>query len=161
MVGPAHGIAAFFDVAQNLVEDGICAAMGRNDFELAAPGSDRLGDAIEETLVGVQSEFVEDDVAALARECVWIGAEGVDAPTVFKTQDVTSEAFVGVEDFFAVRLCLQLKYVRPIFAIFEEQACLRLIARRNPDVQKRANRPRALDGGISGGEGDAWEVINY
>src|SRR5437588_3070452 len=121
---PAHRIAALFDVAQDLVENGIGTAMGGDDFELAAPGGARFGHAIEEALVGVEREFVEDDVAAFAGECVGVGAEGVNAATILEAEDVTAQTFVGIEDLFATRLTAQLPYLCPIFAIFQKQARL-------------------------------------
>ena len=65
---PSHRIAAFDDLADDLVEHGIRPAMRRNDRESSAPGCNGLGHAIEEALVGVQGELVKFDMAALSGE---------------------------------------------------------------------------------------------
>ncbi len=69
---PAHGVAAFGDVANEFVEDGLGAAMGGDDGECAAPLGEGFGDAVEHALVLVKGEFVELDVAAFAGECVGV-----------------------------------------------------------------------------------------
>src|SRR2546430_878091 len=119
-MGPAHRVAALFDVAQDLVENGICAAMGGDDFELAAPGGDWFGHPIEEALVGVQRKFVEDDVAAFARECVWVVTEGVNASAILEAEDVTGETVFLVEEDFAQIGGNNLEGCGPVSAVFQE-----------------------------------------
>ncbi len=47
--------------------------MGRDEGELAAPGRERFGDAIEQALVLVQRKLVQLNMTAFAGEGVWVG----------------------------------------------------------------------------------------
>src|SRR5436190_168652 len=69
----AQGVAALGDVANELGEQGIVAAMGGDDIESAAPGGYGLGDAIVVALIFVEGELVEFDVAVLSGEGIWVG----------------------------------------------------------------------------------------
>jgi hypothetical protein len=48
---PAHGIAVMFDIFDELVEEGMGAALGRDDGERTAPLDDRFRQRIESTLI--------------------------------------------------------------------------------------------------------------
>src|SRR4051812_30572868 len=99
-MGPAHGIALLDNRANDLVEDSVNAAMGGDDFKLAAPGGDRFGHAVEESLVWVEGEFIEDDMAAFAGEGVGIGGERVDAPAIVVFEDVGAGVSLAVDEDF-------------------------------------------------------------
>src|SRR5262249_16872689 len=101
MIAPAHGVAVFGDVADELVEEGVDAALGGDDGELAAPGGAGFGDAIEGALIFVQGELVQGDVAAFAGEGVWVGGEGIDAAAVGELEDVGGGAGFVIEQRFA------------------------------------------------------------
>ena len=64
--------------------------MSGDDFQLAAPGGDRLGDAIEQALIGMEREFIENHVAMFAGERIWIGAERKDLTAIGQAEDVAS-----------------------------------------------------------------------
>ena len=69
---PPHGVAALLDVADELVEKCIDAAMGGNDRERAAPLDDGFSNCIESALFFVQGKLVQLHVAALADDSVGI-----------------------------------------------------------------------------------------
>ena len=79
--GPAHGVI-FFGVLDELVEECADATVSGDDGELAAPGGDGFGDAIQEALVLVEGKFVEGDMAAFAGEGVGIGGKGVNPAAI-------------------------------------------------------------------------------
>ena len=119
MMGPAHGIAAFLDVAKYLVEDGVGATMGRDDGESPAPGGGWFGVAIEEALVWMKGEFVELDVATSRGDGVNAGREGVDALAGGEAEDPGFEVLFGIDNTFAKVLGSDLKDGGPLFADLE------------------------------------------
>ena len=58
-----------------MVEESVDAAMGGDDGKLASPHCNGFGDAIEKALILMKRELVESDMAAFAREGVWIGGK--------------------------------------------------------------------------------------
>src|SRR5438046_1429209 len=101
MEAPAHGVAVVDDLADELVEEGLDAAMGGDDGKSAAPLSDGFGNAIKQALILVEGEFVEFDMAALASEGVRIGGKAVDAAAIDELKDVGGTVVSLVEDDFA------------------------------------------------------------
>jgi hypothetical protein len=151
---PAHRVAALFDVAQDLVEDGIGSAMGGDDFQLAAPRRDRLGHAIEQALIGVEREFVQDHVAMFTGERIGIRAEREDLAAIGETEHVTGAA-VCIKHHFAAILRDDLDRFGPTVAIFEKKTRLHFVARGDPDIEAGLLSGGAFDGRVSGAEGDA------
>ena len=95
--GRGGGLGAF-DLRKDMVKKAVGATVGGDDFELAAPGGDGLGDAVEQGLVLVKSKFIEDDMAALASEGVGIGGEGMDGAAVGEMEDPGGIALVGQKE---------------------------------------------------------------
>ncbi len=119
VMAPAHGIAAFFDGANDVVENGVEAALGGDDGELAAPVDARAGDGVKLALVFVNGEFVELDVTGFADEGVWVRGEAIDGSAAGESEDVSGEVFVALDDLFAEVLDPEIEFARPIFAIPE------------------------------------------
>ena len=102
-----------------MVEEGAGAAVGGDDGELTAPHRDRFGDTVEKTLVGMEREFVESDVAAFSGESIRVGGKGIDSPTVGELQNVSGGAGVFVEEHFAQLGGTKVEEPGPIEAVFE------------------------------------------
>src|SRR5580765_1616645 len=98
--GTAHGVTVF-GVLDKLIEKGADAAMGGDDGELTAPGGDGFGDAVEEALILVESEFVDGDVAAFAGEGVGFGGKGINAAAVGELERIGGGIGTGIEEDFA------------------------------------------------------------
>jgi hypothetical protein len=126
--GPAHGVIGFGDGAEDFVKNGVVAAVGGDDGELAAPGGDGFSDAVEEALVGVESELVEGDVAAFAGEGVGVGGEGVDAAAVGEFEGEGGGAGIGIEHELAELGGAALEELGPAEAVLELEAGLLLVA---------------------------------
>jgi hypothetical protein len=103
--------------------------------ELAAPGGDGFGDAIEETLVGVEGEFIEGDMTAFAGEGVGVGGEGIDAAAIGELEDVGGGVGVFVEDDLTQGGGAKVEDFGPASAVFELEFGLELVARRDVGVQ--------------------------
>lgn len=58
MEGDIFGVTGEFNFLDEVVEEVVCAAVGGDDDELAAPGDTWVGDGIEVLGVGVEGEFV-------------------------------------------------------------------------------------------------------
>jgi hypothetical protein len=152
---PAHGIAIVGDFADELIEEGVGAAVGGDDGEVAAPGGDGLGHAVEEALIFVQGEFVEFNVAAFAGEGIGVGREAVDAAAVGEFEDVGGEVVAAIEDHFAEVEGGQVDDAGPVFAILEIESGLGFVAGRDPDIEPCVGVAGAADGIIGIGVGDA------
>jgi len=122
------GIFGLFDGEDDLVEEGGGAAMGGDDGELAAPHGDGLGDTVEQALIGVEGEFVEGDVAALAGEGVGIGGKGIDTPTIGELEDVGGDIGVAVEEDIAEISETDVHEIGPMATVFDLETGLVLIA---------------------------------
>ena len=72
VVAPAHRVAVFMDVANDLVKEAVHAAMSGDDRKCSAPSGDGFGDGVEKLLILVQGEFVQFHVTALAGEGIRI-----------------------------------------------------------------------------------------
>ena len=153
MEGPAHFIVALFDVGNDFVEDGVCAAMGGDDGDLAAPGGDGFGDLIEHALILMESEFVELDVAAFAGKGVWVGGEAIDAATGGELEDVGGEMVFAIKDELAEVVGGLLEESGPGDAIAEIEAGLFFVARGDPDVESSIAASGFEDGVIGVGVG--------
>ena len=152
---PAHRVAALGDVANEIVEDGLGAAMGGDDGECAAPLGEWLGDAIEHALVLVKGEFVEFDVAAFAGECVWIGGEAMNAAAVSELEDVGAEVARIADGHLVEAFGAHLEPVCPAGAVFEIKPGLGFVARGNPDVVAGIVSAGFFDGVVGVDEGSA------
>ena len=135
VVAPGHGVAVFRDVADEMVEESIDAAMGGDDGELAAPGGAGLGDPVKGALILVEGEFVEGYVAAFARECVWVGREGINAAAIGELEYVGGRFGTGVENGFAKVSGSGMQDVGPMGAVFELKFGLELVAGRDESVK--------------------------
>ena len=122
---------------------------------MAAPGGDRLGDAVEETLVGVQGEFVEGDMAAFAGQRIWIGGKGIDAAAVGELDDVRGGVGGAVEKELAAIGESDFHEVGPVTAVIELEAGLRLVARRDESVEAGAPGADEKDQAIAITPGEA------
>jgi hypothetical protein len=121
---PAHGVAVLGDGADEFEENGGEAAVSGNDGELAAPGGDGFGDAIEEALIFVESEFVESDVAAFAREGVGIRGERIDTMAISELEDVGGGIRFVVEEHFAFIAEADVHEAGPVAAVVQLETCL-------------------------------------
>ncbi|MPN17947.1 hypothetical protein SDC9_165305 [bioreactor metagenome] len=72
MDAPAHRIVLFPRFPQQLVEYGCGTTLGGDQTELSAPGSHRLGYAVEQPLILMQGELVQLHVTPFPRQCIWI-----------------------------------------------------------------------------------------
>ena len=153
--GEIFRVAAVAGFDDELVEIILRAAVGGEDFELAAPGDAGIGDGVEVARVGVEGEFVEDAGAALAGLGVGVGGEGVDVRAVGKGEGVGGGAEIRGEDGGAAGAGGLVEDAGELAAVFEEEAGLDFIARGDPGVEAGAGFGLAADEGIGGGPGHA------
>ena len=126
-------VAAVLDFFDEGVEIIVGAAMSGEDFERTAPGDAGIGDGVEFMGIGMEGEFVEDAIAAFAGLGVGIGGKGMDAATSDELKSVDGvtavfglAAFDGLGD--------DLEVFEEMFAIFEEELGLDLVAAGDPGV---------------------------
>ena len=143
---PAHGIALFADVADELVEERIAAAVSGDDGERAAPLGDGFGDEEKLALVGVEGELVDFDMAAFAGEGVGVGGEAMDAAAVGELKDMGGEALNSVEDDEAEVGGGAVEDFGPSEAVFEVEAGLEFVAGGEPDIEAGAGEGGFHDG---------------
>ena len=125
--GPLHGVGAF-GVLDEVVEEAADAARGGDDGELAAPGGDGFGDAVELALVGVEGEFIQGDVAAFAGEGIGVGGEGIDAAGIGELEGKGGAAGIAVEEDFAEVGGAGVEEVGPVEAVFAGEVGSALVA---------------------------------
>ena len=97
--------------------------MRGNNLKLASPRCHRLGHLEKEALVGVQGEFIEDHMAALAGKGVRTRTERIDRPAIRKLKHVARGPF-RIQHHFTARIRGDLHGLGPFLAILKEQARL-------------------------------------
>ena len=102
-----------------LIEEGVLAVVRGPDGEIAGPSDTALGDFPEEFGIGMFSEFIEADIAAVNGHGVGIGGEGDDAGTVVEFE-VADFDFVGEGGGFA--LGIEAVDFEVIFAVTDDGA---------------------------------------
>src|SRR5688572_9158037 len=154
MMAPTHGIAVVLDGLEDFIKDGLVAAMGGDDGELAAPGGARLGDAIEFALLAMDGELVELDVAGFADESVGVGGQGKDAAAGFEAESERAQVLAFVEDLPFGFVGGQLKCLSPALALAQIFAGGGKIAGGDPDVEAGVQGAGFANGveGIGGGQ---------
>lgn len=120
-----------------------------------APGGDGFGDAIEETLVGMEGEFIEGDMTAFAGEGVGAGGEGIDAATVGELEDAGGGFGILVKEHFADVAEADVQQGGPVAAIFEGEAGLIEVAGADVGVQPSIFGADQLDEAIGVAPGEA------
>ena len=155
MVAEAHWVAAFGDAGDELVEEGVGTAVCGEYGESAAPGGDGFGDAVEETLVLVESEFVEDDMTGLAGQGVGIGGESLDPAAVSKFQCESGRVVVWAENDFAQIDSAEVQDFCPALAVFQGEAGLEVVTRGDEGVEAGAGCADEANGAVIGGVGGA------
>ncbi|MCY1403738.1 hypothetical protein D9M71_189280 [compost metagenome] len=147
------GVAAFTDLAHQLVEEVLATAMGGDEFHRAAPGNTRVGDGPELARVRVQGELIEDTAAALAGLGVGVARHAVDAVAVGELQHVGRDLVLRIDDDLAQVLGRLVHDACPHLAVFQEEPSLQVIAAAHPLIHPRILCSSALDGGICRGPG--------
>ena len=153
---PAHGIALVPDILNELVEEGVRAAMSGNDGEGAAPLGDGLGDPIEQALVLVEGEFVHFDMAPLSGQGVWVGGQTINPPAIGELKHVGGEIIFGVQQDHSEVRGTQVEDFCPIEAVFQIQAGRDVVARGDPNIETGVCRADFEDGVEGIGFGGAY-----
>lgn len=153
--GDGFGVVVEGDFLDEVVEEVVVAAVGGDDFELAAPGDAGVGDGVEELGVGVEGEFVEDAGAAFAGLGVWVGGEGVDVGVVVEMEGEGGGAGVVGEDIGVDGGGGDIEGFGEGFAVFDEEASLGFVAGGDPGVEAVDVEGLAADEGVCGGPGHA------
>lgn len=151
--GDVFGVVAEGDFLDEFVEVVVVAAVGGDDFELAAPGDAWEGDGEEAFGVGVEGEFVEEAVAAFAGLGIGVGGEGVDEGVVVEFEGEGGGAGVVGEDVGAEGGGGDVEGVGEGFAVVEEEAGLGFVAGGDPGVEAVRGGGLFADEGVGGGPG--------
>src|SRR5437764_2212269 len=104
------------DRANDLGEESTGAAVSGDDGELSAPGGDGFGDAVKKTLILMEGEFVEGNMAALAGESIGIGGEGKDAAAIGELEDIGGGVGIAIEQDLAVLGAANVQEISPVAA---------------------------------------------
>ena len=87
------------------------------------------------SLVRVECELIDFDVAAFAGESVWVGGEAVDAAAIGELEDVGGAVFLFVEKELAFVGGKEVEEFGPVAAVLEVEEGLGFVARGDPDVE--------------------------
>ena len=132
--GEAFRVPLVLHLLKELVEEVVRAAMGREDFQLAAPGNTGICDGVELARVGVQGELVEDAVTTLARLGIGITGERMRPEAIVEPEDVGRVALL-IDDLLAEILGTRLQDIGKAFEVFQEEAGLHVITGGDPRVE--------------------------
>jgi len=155
MEGEVFGVAAVAGFDDELVEIILRAAVGGEDFELAAPSDAGVGDGVEVAGVGVEGKFVEDAGAAFAGLGVGVGGEGVEGGAVDEGEGEGGGAKIFGKDGGAGGASGLVEDAGEFAAVFEEEAGLDFVAGGDPGVEAGGGFGLAADEGVGGGPGHA------
>ena len=131
MEAPSHRIAVIDTIVNELVKDGLFAAVSRDDDALAAPLRHGGGYLQQFLLLFMNRIFIQYHTTTLACQYIRVAGQGKNGPACGKSN--AEDRFV-FNDFFSEFNGPKIIDFRPFFAVIDKQFCRSLVPRAYPPI---------------------------